>query len=184
MFFVPIEFLNSVIYHLRFTIKPQLPTEILINFENWSIYLELWYIKNNAKFLPFDWNYYIKVSETSIINSSTNAIESVNKKLKAACSGKITFEKACEILVNFKSSYISEYQMKVLRGNLNPRCRSAKDNKTILLQILHNFNELSYTEKCLQTLDYYAFKFGTKNPFPSYSAQNIVNIEGADITML
>ena len=129
--------------------------------------------------MPSDWNYYLKASAKSIIN----AIESVNKKLKTACSGKITFEKACEILVNFKSSFISEYQMKVLRGNLNPRCRSAKENKKNLLQILYNFNQLSYTEKCLQSLDF-AFKFGTKNPFATYSSQNIVNIEGADITKL
>jgi hypothetical protein len=76
-----------------------------------------------------DWNYHLKIVDIlnnslnkNKINSTTNAIESINLQLKRSCSyGKISFYSACEILVQFKSSYRSLFEEKVLRLNLNRR---------------------------------------------------------------
>jgi hypothetical protein len=66
------------------------------------------------------------------INSTTNAIESINLQLKRSCSyGKISFHAACEILVQFKSSYRSQFEEKVLRLNLNRRKPQALENNSM-----------------------------------------------------
>jgi hypothetical protein len=61
------------------------------------------------------------VSETFEINTSTNSIEAINKKLKSASNdGKISFDRACVILFNFKEQFRSEYEFKVLQNCMNP----------------------------------------------------------------
>ena len=110
-----------------------------------------------------DWNYFDKVVSTLEINSTTNSIESINKKLKAQSTGKITFSKACEILVAFKSSYISEYEFTVVKGNFNPRSLQTIRNNNVKIKLVLEFNSLDFVQKCISANEY-AFKLGAKKP--------------------
>jgi hypothetical protein len=135
-------------------------------------YLETEYFSENSAFKKQNWNYYgKKFSETS-----TNSIEAINKKLKPACNyGKITFERACEILKTFKSDFRSEFEYKVLFSNLNPRKTKTLDNMKNRQKIADEYELLSYDEKSLFVLQY-CYKFETFKPFSFYAVNPILDI--------
>ena len=135
--------------------------------------MEVYYFNENSRFKKNDWNYYKKLSENFEINSTTNSIESINKKLKYACNdGKITFQKACQTLCNFKADFRSEFEYKVLLNNMNLRQNHTIENNKIKIQIIQEYNRLSYIERGMYTLEF-AYKFGTKNSLAFYAGDQI-----------
>ena len=168
--------MNNLIYHFRVDLTPLLSPDLQISFENFIIYLEKWYFSERSIFKKNDWNYHLKLVDILLnsqnknkINSTTNAIESINLQLKRSCSyGKINFSAASEILVDFKSSYRSLFEEKVLRLNLNRRKPQALENNRLKCQILTEYLRLDSSEKNIYALQY-LFKFGLKNPLAFYS---------------
>ena len=93
------------------SIKPFLNEADQINLEIFIEFLKFYYFNENSRFKKKYRNYYAKLSENFEINSTTNSIESINKKLKYACNdGKISFQKACQTLCNFKADFRSEFE--------------------------------------------------------------------------
>ena len=164
-FIFPFNFPPNIISHLRDDIKPILPINIQNSFETYITYLEADYFSPNATFKSKNWNYYGKdLSETS-----TNSIESINKKLKRACNyGKISFEGACEILHQFKADYRCEYEYKVLQGILNHRKNQTILNLKNKIRITNEYKLLSVIDKEVFVLQY-SFKFGCLKPLAFYA---------------
>ena len=71
-------------------------------------------------------------------------------------------------MVDFKSSYRSLFEEKVLRLNLNRRKPQALENNRLKCQILTEYLRLDSSEKNIYALQY-LFKFGLKNPLAFYS---------------
>ena len=59
-----------------------------------------------------------------------------NGRFRAKYFSKISFSKACEMLVTFKAIYVSEYQFSALKKNLNPRSLKTIQNNNTKIQIL------------------------------------------------
>ena len=74
---------------------PLLSPDLQISFENFIIYLEKWYFSERSIFKKNDWNYHLKLVDIlrnsqnkNKINSTTNAIESINEYLRLDSSEK------------------------------------------------------------------------------------------------
>ena len=89
-------------------------------------------------------------------------------------SGKISFSKACEILVTFKATYVSEYQFSVLKGNLNPRSLKTIQNNNTKIQILLEYYSLDNFERFNRALEF-SCKLGTKDFSAIYFSSSLIN---------
>ena len=75
-------------------------------------------------------------------------------------------------MCNFKADFRSVFEYKVLLNNMNLRQNHTIENNKIKIQIIQEYNRLSYIERGMYTLEF-AYKFGTKNSLAFYAGDQI-----------
>ena len=146
-FFLPYERLNVILMYFKNVILPNLQkTSVKRRFGSYLEYLEDNYFSEVALYPHYLWCYFQDINEYSEFNTTTNAAEAVNRKLKDFCkSGYISFHKACKILQKFKSDYIADKESVVGGGNLNPRKKRTLRREDEILSLVREFDHLEGT---------------------------------------
>ena len=118
--------------------------------------------------------------------TSTNSLETVNKKLKAAAgTGWITLNSALKTMQKFKLEYRRDYKTKVLDGNLNNRRLTAVEREHFIKRALSNYNMMSEQGQ-LEEVIALCYKIGSLNAhnvvgqFEKRIAQDIADLDDED----
>ena len=118
--------------------------------------------------------------------TTTNSLESINKKLKAAAgTGWINLNAALTTMKNFKLEYRREYKTKVLDGNLNNRRLTAVEREHFISRELSLYNMLP-EERQLEEVIALCYKIGSINEynvvgqFEKRIAQDIADLDEDD----
>ena len=115
----------SEIRHFLKVENKKLPENLKQKFKDFRVYLDKFYFNTNAPFSPSHYRYFDLITTTGNFSCCTNALESINHKLKdASGSGFLSFSKACRVIRDFKSDYLLLYEDRVINGNLNKRKKS------------------------------------------------------------
>ena len=115
-------------------------------FNEFIQYLEKNYFSNKSKKITaaypnYLWNYYADIRDFGDFNTTSNAAEVVNRKLKNHCTtGVINFHKACSTLQKFKTDYIIDKERAVGQGNLNKRKRKTLNREDEILYLVREFD--------------------------------------------
>ena len=134
------------------------------------------YLTFQSKFEPSIWSGYSALADFQGSKITTNSIESLNKRLKAACpNGKISYQKSIEILYNFKCEMMELYHFTVTHNNLNRQRPDTIRRKIALQDIMAVFQHSDLSNP--QTLCDFAVRFGT------YDSSNLPEIP-CDLTVL
>ena len=77
--------------------------------------------------------YWHNIIENDDYGTTTNPIESINANLKNACSGgHLPFDRALQIIKEFKTDYITKHEHHVMNNNLNRRKSKTHERPTNL----------------------------------------------------
>ena len=128
-------------------------------------YLVKHYFSQTAQFNAKYWSYFSDVELTSEFNTTTNAAESINKRLKVLCgAGYLPFKTACQKIHNFKNYYLQEYQTKVRGDNLNSRRRRTKNREDAIAVMVREYSDQDFLDQNNVNLNaHWACKLGTVN---------------------
>ena len=81
-----------------------MPENLKQKFKDFRVYLDKFYFNTNAPFSPSHYRYFDLITTTGNFSCSTNALESINRKLKDASGSEfLSFSKACRVIRDFKS---------------------------------------------------------------------------------
>ena len=112
-FFLPEMCLEPVLNYLKTDVKAALPRVLWARFDKFVKYLVDNYFAEKPAYPHALWCYYAEIRDFGDFNTTSNAAEVVNRKLKSECTGGlITFHRACAILQKFKTDYISDKEKK------------------------------------------------------------------------
>ena len=147
---------NKILSEIRHFLKVEnkkLPENLKQKFKDFRVYLDKFYFNTNAPFSPSHYRYFDLITTTGNFSCSTNALESINRKLKdASGSGFLSFSKACRVIRDFKSDYLLLYEDRVINGNLNKRKKSTLRREVQLEDILDRFVNMSGTDQISKTV--------------------------------
>ena len=148
-------------------------------------YLLLYYFNPSATFSYHLFNYFDQITMYNNHQSSTNSIESINKKLKKkAGTGWITFNAAMEHLHDFKMDYRSDYIRQVVGNELNKRRKSTVEKEQLIAMSLGRYN-LTSEEQQLEDvikLCHYIGELNEKNVIGQFESQFQSDIADLDDT--
>ena len=149
-------------------------------------FLENYLLNPSVTFSFHLFNYFDQITMYNNHQSSTNSIESINKKLKKrAGTGWITFNAAMTALFDFKKKYRTEYTQQVLGNDLNKRRKSTVEKEQIIAIGLGRYNlksEVQQLEEVIQLCQ----KIGELNEtnvigqFESQFQSDIADLDEAD----
>ena len=94
------------------------------------------------------WSYCHYINDVAKFNTTTNAAETINKRLKTLCgSGYLPFKSACLKIHKFKYDCLMEFQTKVRNDNLNNRKRKTLTREDAILTLVRQFDALLTVEQ-------------------------------------
>jgi len=131
-------------------IKPNLKEKILQKKISDFVagYLIKHYFSETAQFNSKYWSYYSDLNLTCEFNTTTNAAESINKRLKVLCgSGFLPFKSAWQKIHNFKNYYLQEYQTKGRGDNVNARRRKTIDRETNIIDMVREYDDQYFLDQ-------------------------------------
>ena len=173
IFFLPLPALEPFIKYFKETITPQLDSELgskLLTFID-EYLVPNYFDPVKAKFHYSLWNYYARVLHSGENTTSTNCIESINRKLKnKAGAGRLTFHSACNVIKNFKSEFCRDYEFRVSEGNFLSQRNSVNERAQNIVQTVYNFEDLDFlTLSKTSTIITYCYKFAFADPNFTFS---------------
>ena len=129
------------------------------------------YFNENSPFSPGFYRYYDLITKTGNFSCSTNALESINRRLKTVSgSGHLTYSKSFRVIRDFKINYLLLHEDRVRNDNLNRKKKSTLSREAKLENILEDYSLLSFDEQIINFVST-AFKIGTMDKFISLSEQ-------------
>ena len=163
IFFLPFEIsIDHWLHFLKIIVPPELPTSVRAPYINFvDNYLIRKFLSINARYPPHLWNYY----KYGCINTTTNAAETINKKLKTLCgAGFLPYSASCVKTHTFKCNYIDDYQWKVKRDNLNKKKPKTIKRQKDIQEIIDDFDRLDFlSQNNAENVINYTYKLGHAN---------------------
>ena len=103
------------------------------------------YFSESSPFNPGNFNYYNSIISEGYMTSSTNCLESLNRRLKEKSGqGFLSFNKACSVIKEFKVHYIQAHEKNIVNDRFNKRKKTTIDRENHLSKILNTFYDLDY----------------------------------------
>ena len=178
-FFLPKDALQILINHLKtitlFTLPLRLRPKMKKMIEK---YFEKYYFNENAQFNYNLWNFFDDINFNAKFNCSTNSSEVINRKLKVKSGvGKITFNRCCKVLKEFKEDYLSEHRCKVQNDDLNPRLKKTILREENLLSLVRQYS-IHETRYEIDTIIFFAKKFSNLDSFNDEILDSFISESG------
>ena len=143
--------------------------KILLKFKTFFNYLNKFYFNENSPFSPGFYRYYDLITKTGNFSCSTNALESINRRLKTVSgSGHLTYSKSFRVIRDFKINYLLLHEDRVRNNNLNRKKKSTLSREAKLENILEDYSLLSFDEQIINFVST-ASQIGTMDKFISLS---------------
>ena len=122
-----------------------IPEQYKTGYLNFVNYLVKFYFSESSPFNPGNFNYYNSIISEGYMTSSTNCLESLNRRLKEKSGqGFLSFNKACSVIKEFKVHYIQAHEENIVNDRLNKRKKTTIDRENHLSKILNTFYDLDY----------------------------------------
>jgi hypothetical protein len=135
----------SEIVDFLFGCQFMVPEKFQIRYLVFVNYLVKFYFSSNSPFNPGNFNYYNAIISKGYMKTSTNCLESLNRRLKERTGqGFLSFNKVCSVIKDFKVHYIQLHEEKIVNDRMNKRKKTTLARENQLSKTLNSFYDLPY----------------------------------------
>ena len=121
------------------------PKKFKIGYLVFVNYLVTFYFSSNSPFNPGNFNYYNAIISKGYMKTSTNCLESLNRRLKERTGqGFLSFNKVCSVIKDFKVHYIQLHEEQIVNDRMNKRKKTTLARENQLSKNLNSFYDLPY----------------------------------------
>ena len=124
-------------------------------------YIEKNYFSEDGRFGFKNFDYYTDIVKNKTFNTSTNAIETINLKLKKKSgSGPLPFKRSLRVLKEFKMDNLLLLENAVTNNNYNRRRSTTVSREENISQLLQDYSEKSLKDQ-LDSVVQLSFEIGS-----------------------